>query len=146
VRFAFIQAEKATVPVTQLCQVLAVSRSGFYAWQTRPESRHARRDRRLRVLVGASFAASCGRYGSPRIHADLRGQGEEVSRKRVVRLMQEDGLKARPRKRFKCTTRRDHDHPVAANLLDRQFTAERPNQRWVGGDVPSAVETRRRLG
>jgi putative transposase len=69
----------------------------------------------------------------PRIHRDLiEDHQERVSRKRVIRLMEEDGLKARVRKRFKCTTMSDHDQPVAANLLDRQFTAEAPNQRWVG--------------
>ena len=69
-RFAFIQAEKATVPLAHLCQILNVSRSGFYAWQTRPESPHARRDRQLGVLVRASFDASRRRYGSPRIHEE----------------------------------------------------------------------------
>jgi putative transposase len=109
-----------------------VTRSGFYAWQRRPESTHAQTDRRLRVLVRASFDESRRRYGSPRIHADLLDQDVHVSRKRVVRLMQVDGLKARVRKRFKSTTMSDHDQPVAANLLDRQFTADAPNARWVG--------------
>jgi putative transposase len=72
------------------------------------------------------------RYGSPRVHEDLLEQQEHVSRKRVIRLMQEDGLKARARKRFKATTMSDHDQPVAANVLDRRFTAAAPNQRWVG--------------
>jgi transposase InsO family protein len=89
------------------------------------------RDRRLTALVRASFDASKQRYGSPRIHEDLREQRERVSRKRVIRLMQEEGLKARVRKRFTCTTMSDHDQPVADNLLDRQFTADAPNQRWV---------------
>jgi len=115
-----------------MCQVLGISASGYYAWCRRSESAHAQRDRRLRVLVRASFEASKQRYGSPRIHEDLLEQDERVSRKRVIRLMQEDGLKARARKRFKCTTMSDHDQPVAANLLDRQFTADAPNRRWVG--------------
>jgi len=115
-----------------MCQVLGVSTSGYYAWSCRPESAHAQRDRRLKVLVQASFDASKQRYGSPRIHKDLVELDEPVSRKRVIRLMQEEGLKARVRKRFKSTTMSDHDQPVAANLLDRQFTAEAPNQRWVG--------------
>jgi putative transposase len=115
-----------------MCQVLGISASGYYAWCRRSESAHAQRDRRLRVLVRASFEASKQRYGSPRIHEDLLEQDERVSRKRVIRLMQEDGLKARARKRFKCTTMCDHDQPVAANLLDRQFTADAPNRRWVG--------------
>jgi putative transposase len=132
VKFAWIQTEQAHYPLTKLCRWLGVTRSGFYAWQRRPESTHAREDRRLKVLVQASFAESKQRYGSPRIHQDLIAQDEQVSRKRVIRLMQEDGLKARARKRFKCTTMSDHDQPVAANLLDRQFTAAAPNQRWVG--------------
>ena len=111
---------------------MQVSASGFYASQGRPESAHALADRRLRVMVRASFEASKHRYGSPRIHEDLIEQEEYVSRKRVVRLMQEDGLEARARKRFKATTMSDHDQPVAANLLDRQFTAATVNQRWVG--------------
>ena len=115
-----------------MCQALGMSTSGYYAGYRRSESAHAQRDRQLRVLVRASFAASKQRYGSPRIHEDLIEQHEPVSRKRVIRLMQEDGLKARARKRFKCTTMSDHDQPVAANLLDRQFTADVPNRRWVG--------------
>jgi len=82
--------------------------------------------------VHASFEASRRRYGSPRIHADLLEQDVRVSRKRVVRVMQEEGLKARARKRFKSTTMSDHDQPVAANVLNQDFTAEAPNQRWVG--------------
>lgn len=119
-------------PIATLCQVLGTSASGYYAWCRRSESAHAHRDRQLRVLVRASFDASKQRYGSPRIHKDLVEQEIRVSRKRVIRLMQEDGLKARARTRFKCTTVSDHDQPVAANLLDRQFTADGPNRRWVG--------------
>ena len=129
--FAWIAAEKAEFPITRLCRTLHVSPSGFYASRARPESTHARDDRRLRVLVRASFAESKQRYGSPRVHEDLLEQHEHVSRKRVVRLMQESGLQARLRKRYKVTTMSDHDQPVAANLLDRDFTAAAPNQRWV---------------
>ena len=131
-KFAWIQTEKATYPLAKLCRWLDVTRSGFYAWRGRPESTHTRDDRRLKVLVRASFEASKQCYGSPRVHEDLLEQDEYVSRKRVVRLMQEDGLKARLRKRYKLTTMSDHDQPVAANLLDRQFEADAPNQRWVG--------------
>ena len=131
-RFQFIAAEKAHHTLSLLCRCLRVTRSGFHAWHRRPESARTQRDRHLKVLVHASFAASRGRYGSPRVHEDLLEQDERVSRKRVIRLMQEEQLKARQRKRFKCTTMSDHDRPVAANLLDRQFTAAKPNQRWVG--------------
>lgn len=127
-----IDAEKACFPVSRLCQVLRVSRSGFYASRGRPESLHSRNDRRLRLLARASFEQSRKRYGSPRVYEDLIEQGIRVSPKRVARLMREDGLVARARKRFKNTTMSDHDQPVAANLLDRQFEAGAPNQRWVG--------------
>ena len=131
-RFAFVQTERADVPVATLCRMLEISRSGYYAWRERPDSAHDQQDRQLRVLVRASFEASRQRYGSPRVLEDLREQQIHVSRKRVVRLMQEEGLQARARKRFKSTTMSDHDQPVAANLLDRQFEAPAPNQRWVG--------------
>lgn len=131
-RFRFIAAEQAHHSLSLLCRCLRVTRGGFYAWRRRSPSTRAQRDRRLKVLVHASFEASKHRYGSPRIHRDLLEQHVRVSRKRVIRLMQEEGLKARVRKRFTCTTMSDHDQPVAANLLDRQFTADAPNQRWVG--------------
>ena len=115
-----------------MCRVLEVSRSGFYAWRERPESERAHTDRRLRVLVCTSFHASRRRYGSPRVHRDLIEHDIRVSRKRVVRLMREEGLQARQRKRFKLTTMSQHDQPVAPNVLDRQFTAAAVNQRWVG--------------
>jgi transposase InsO family protein len=114
---------------------LQVTRSGFYAWQGRPESAHARRDRHLRVRVRASHDASRRADGRPRIWKDLVEDGERISEKRVGRLMREEGIVARARRRFKVTTMSDHDQPVAANVLDRQFTAARPNQRWVG-DTP----------
>ena len=130
-RFTFIAAKRAEHTVTILCRCLRVTRSGFYAWHGRAESTHARDDRRLQVLVQASFHESKQRYGSPRVHEDLIEQQERVSRKRVIRLMQEAGLQARARKRYNVTTMSDHDQPVAANLLDRQFAAAAPNQRWV---------------
>jgi transposase InsO family protein len=109
-----------------------VSPSGFYAWRTRPESTRAQEDRRLKVLVHASFTGGRGYYGSPRIYDDFVEWHEPISRKRIIRLMQEEGLTARVRKRYKGTTMSDHDQPVADNLLQQEFTAERPNQRWVG--------------
>jgi putative transposase len=118
--------------VSECCRALDVSPSGFYAWCTRPESTRSREDRRLKVLVRTSFTEGRGYYGSPRVQDDLVEWGEHVSRKRTIRLMQEEGLQARVRKRYKVTTDSDHDQPIAANLLQQQFDAERPNQRWVG--------------
>ena len=131
-KFAWIQTEKASYPLTKLCRWLGVTRSGFYAWQQRPASPRSQEDRRLKVLVHTSFTGGRGYYGSPRVHDDLREWEEHISRKRVIRLMQEEGLQARVRKRYKSTTMSEHDQPVAANLLQQEFTAERPNQRWVG--------------
>jgi transposase InsO family protein len=132
VTVAWVEAERAEFPTASLCRTLRISRSGFYAARDRSESTHATDDRRLLVLIRASFEESRKWYGSPRVYEDLVEQGIRVSPKRVARLMQEDGLIARPRKRFKVTTMSDHDQPIAANLLDRQFQAEAPNQRWVG--------------
>lgn len=131
-RFAFIQAEKANFPVTIMCRILEVTRSGFYAWCFRPQSLRAKDDRRLKVQIRASHEASKRRYGSPRIHKDLKADGERVSRKRVARLMKEEGIVGRKKKRFIRTTDSKHNLPVAPNILDREFRAEKPNQRWVG--------------
>ena len=132
VRFRFIAAEKAHHDVTVLCRCLRVTRNGFYASCRRPESTRAQDDRRLKLLVHMSFTAGRGSYGSPRVHDDLVEWRERVSRKRVIRLMQEEGLRARVRKRYKRTTMSEHDQPVADNLRRQEFTAARPNQRWVG--------------
>lgn len=131
-RFAFIEAEKAVFPIAAMCRVLLVSSSGYYAWLLREESAHAVADRHLTVLVREAFDRSRKTYGSPRVHAELVAKKVRVSRKRVIRLMQRENLVGRVRKRYRSTTMSDHDQPVAANLLDRQFEAERPNQRWVG--------------
>jgi transposase InsO family protein len=131
-KFALVDAEKALYPIAEMCEWLEVSRSGFYAWRARPESAHAVEDRRLGVLVRAAHERGRKMYGSPRVHAELVDDGERVSRKRVARLMREQDLVARQRRRYKSTTMSDHDQPVAANLLDRKFYAEAPNQRWVG--------------
>lgn len=97
------------------------------------------------MKIRASFDASKQRYGSPRIWEDLVEDKIRVSRKRVVRLMQEQGLRARARKRFKSTTMSDHDQPVAANLLNREFTAAAPNQRWVGDTTEFVIGTSGKL-
>ncbi len=130
-KFAFI-AEKAELGVARLCRALAVSRAGFYAWCRRPQSAHDIEDERLKVLVHEAHAQGRKYYGSPRVHRALKKQQVQVSRKRVVRLMQEEGLVGRARRRFKCTTDSNHNLPVAANILGRDFKADAPNQRWVG--------------
>ena len=129
-RFAFIAVEKAHHQVTRLCGCLRVTRSGFYAWVRRGLSARAQRDLVLRTKLRAFHTASGHRYGRPRLWKDLREDGEAISEKRVGRLMRDEGLRGRGRRRFTVTTMSDHDDAVAANVLDRQFTAAAPNQRW----------------
>lgn len=144
-KVAWVALEKANFSVVALCRTLRVTTSGFYAWRGRSESDHAVEDRRLRVLIRASFEASKQRYGSPRVHEDLIELDEQVSRKRLMRLMQTAGLKARVRKRYKHTPMSDHDQPVADNLLDWQFEAAAPNQRWVGDTTEFVIGTSGKL-
>jgi putative transposase len=131
-RFAFIAAKRAEHRVTILCRCMRVTRSGFYAWLRRGLSARAQRDLVLRTKLRAFHAASQNRYGRPRLWKDLKEDGEAVSEKRVRRLMREEGLQGKVPKRFKQTTDSQHDDPIADNLLDRDFTAAAPNQRWVG--------------
>ena len=130
-KFAFISEEKVAFPVAALCRLMAVSPSGFYAAQERPRSLHARRDDKLTKQVVEAHAASKGRYGSPRVHAELKAAGEQVGRKRVARLMREKKLAARMRRRFRTTTDSKHDFPIAPNVLERDFTASAPDRAWV---------------
>jgi putative transposase len=130
-KFAFILEEKAWPKVT-MCRVLQVSTSGFYEWQRRPVSDRVKEDQRLKVLIGASFDESHKTYGSPRIHMDLLEAGKKVGRNRVIRLMQDGKIVARVKRRYRSTTMSEHDQPIAPNVLNRQFEASAPNQRWVG--------------
>ena len=131
-RFGFVAAERAHYPVTLLCRCLAVSRPGFYAWQRRPLSLRAQADRRLAVEVAAAHAESRRTYGSPRVHRELRAQGRHVSRKRVARVMREQGLRGRQRRRFVRTTDSQHAFPVATNVVNQAFDVPTPNTIWAG--------------
>jgi putative transposase len=130
-KFAFIAEDEVAFPVAVLCRVLEVSPSGYYAWAGRPASARAHRDDELGARVRAAHAASKGRYGSPRVHAELRANGEKVGRKRVARLMKAANLAGRKRRKFRSTTDSNHAYPIAPNVLDRDFTATAPNEAWV---------------
>jgi transposase InsO family protein len=130
-RYAFIEAKKALYPIRLLCRILQVVPSGFYAWRTRSESKHQQRDRELAVRIAAIHYEHKKRYGSPQIHGQMKKQGEAVSKKRVARIMREQGLSAKPPKRFRRTTDSSHNLPVAKNLLGRNFEAEEPDKVWV---------------
>jgi len=131
VKFAFISEEKVAFPVAVLCRLFSVSPSGFYATQGRPKSPHALRDEALSERVAAAHAASNRRYGSPRVHAELKAAGHRVGRKRVARLMREKALVARKRRRFRTTTDSKHGFPIAPNVLARDFGTSGPDQAWV---------------
>jgi putative transposase len=130
--FEFIDAEKAQYPIEVLCEALDVSRPGYYAHARRPASKHAERDVALGAKIAAIHARSNKRYGSPRVHDELRDEGERVGRKRVARIMREHDLRGKRRRRFRVTTMSEHDMPIAPNVLARDFTASAPNQKWVG--------------
>ncbi len=130
-KFAFIAEEKASFPIAVLCKVLDVSRSGFYEWFERDPSTRASDDKKLKVHVAAIYERSGGRYGSPRVHRELRAEGFSVSRKRVARLMTELGLQSRRKRKFRATTDSSHDLPVAENVLDRKFEVDAPDVAWV---------------
>lgn len=130
-RYQFIQARRHDYPIALMCQVLDVSVSGYYAWCKRPPSQHSRKDAELAAQVKNVFQANRGVYGSPRVHAELQAQGIRCARKRVARLMREQELCAkRPRHRT-VTTHSDPEAQAAPNLLQRDFSAEQPNTRWV---------------
>jgi transposase InsO family protein len=131
VKFAFISEEQVAFPIAVMCRVLSVSTSGYYAWKVRPESLRSRRDVELGARIRIAHGASSGRYGSPRVHADLHAAGEKVGRKRVARLMKEAGLAGRMRLRFRKTTDSNHSFPIAPNVLERDFRTAAPNQAWV---------------
>lgn len=128
--YKFIEAHRSEFGVETMCRVLGVSRSGYYSWLEKPISDRAHEDARLLRLIRASFVASHGIYGAPRVHQDLRELGETCSKHRVERLMRENGLRA-------LHGYRTRHIPVAnppaliPNLLQRQFTASRPNEAWV---------------
>jgi putative transposase len=129
-RYRLIQQQAGEHSVARLCQALEVSRTGYYGWLKSPESQQKREDRRLLAQIRTVYGQSRHRYGSPRIHAELRNTGIRCSRKRVARLMRQDRLCARPRRRFKVTTQSGHAHPVPDNRLRRQFAVEAPNTCW----------------
>ena len=129
-RFAWIHVEKAHHAVRRLCRVLAVTPSGYYAWVHRRPSQRQRDNHRLQVRIRAIHAASRGTYGSPRVHEQLRQEGCPAGRERLARLLRNMGLVGLPAKRFRHTTDSTHGRPVAPNVLQRNFTAARPNERW----------------
>lgn len=130
-KFAFIKEHLIEFPVEVSCDVLEVSRSGYYAWCRRPPSRRARRREELADKIQQVHRENREVYGSPRVCQVLRAQGESVCKNTVADIMKERQIRAKSKKKFvPRTTDSRHQQPVAANALDRQFNAELPNQKW----------------
>ena len=129
--FRFIREHTDTESVTRMCQVLKVSRSGYYYWMKYPISKRKIEDMKLKQKIVIIYYNSRKTYGSPRIHQKLLREGYAIGKKRVERLMQELGTQAVAKRKYKSTTDSRHTQEVAENYLNRQFTPERPNQYWV---------------
>jgi putative transposase len=131
VRFSFIQEHKDSWPVTVMADLLGVSTAGFYAWRDRPISERQQRRNALLVEINAIHERVKGRYGSPRIHAELHADGHGCCVNTVAEVMRQAGIRAKTARKFKHTTDSNHKRPVADNVLDREFSVDAPNQAWV---------------
>lgn len=124
---------RAAFGVAAMCRVLGVTRAGYYAWRTRPAGDRARRREAVVGQIRACFDDSRGTYGSPRVAAELKAQGVGACENTVARYMRAAGLAVAPRRRFvPRTTDPDHPHPLAPNVLGRDFAADAPDRKWVG--------------
>lgn len=127
--------QETDYPVQVLCRVFEVSRSSYYAWKSRGPSARAQRDEELKEEIREVYHESFETYGSPRVHDQLQKRGISCGRKRVERLMREDGLRSVHRKRYRVsTTDSNHQEPVAPNIIDQEFDASVPNEKW-GADI-----------
>ena len=130
-KYAFIQSQSGIYAVTRLCQVLDVCRSAYYDWLGQATSPHQQEDERLTKKIKISHQNSRETYGSRRIQNDLKDEGEIVSKARVLRLMKQEGLISKHRKKFKATTNSSHDLPISPNLLQRDFDVAQPDRVYV---------------
>lgn len=131
-RYEYIRAQEGKQSISEMCQALGVSQSAYYAWRNAPPSRREMEDERLQTLIFATHKEYRQVYGSPRITEELKEPGEKVGRRRVARLMRENRISGLQKRRWRRTTDSRHKLPVADNLLDRNFSADSPNQVWVG--------------
>jgi transposase InsO family protein len=130
-RFQFIDDHRDEFPVRRMCEVLDVSPSGYYAWRGRRPSKREMANQELTAEIKKAFEDSGETYGSPRIYQVMRKLGLMCSQNRVARLMGLAGLKAKQARRFRATTKRNKAHRAAANLLNREFSVEQPNRKWL---------------
>jgi putative transposase len=130
-RFVFIRKHQKEYPVNMMCRILEVTRQGFYQWLRRAVSARSERRQKLAEKIAAIHEAY-GNYGSPRVHRQLLEEGESVSENTVADIMKERQIRSKMHKRFRIlTTDSRHDHPIADNLLERDFVAAAPDQVWL---------------
>ncbi|UQN09049.1 IS3 family transposase [Deinococcus sp. QL22] len=128
--YGFIEQHRHEYSIERLCKTLGVGVSGYFAWW-KAQNCYRVEDVALTEAIRTIHQVSRGTYGAPRVQAALVDEGKQVSRARITRLMKAAGLKARCKRKFRVTTNSKHPHPVAENLLNREFVAEQPNQKWV---------------
>ena len=129
-RYDFVEAHRGRWPVRLMCRVLRVSPGGYYDWRGRPRSSTAARHDALVVTIKAIHGEVKARYGSPRIHAELVARGEPCCVNTVAKLMRQEGIAAKTKRKFRVTTDSNHNRPVSENMLNRQFKPQTPNQAW----------------
>jgi transposase InsO family protein len=130
-KYQFVAKAQPRYPVEVACEVLGISRSGYYAWKKRKQSQRELENQALIEHIRRIHRMSRKTYGSPRVHAALGRDGRWVNHKRVARLMRQEGLVGRRKHRKVVTTHSRHRYPVAPNLLNQEFNAEKPNHKWV---------------
>jgi putative transposase len=130
-KYRFIETHRKQYTVSRLCLMLGIKRSGYYAWKKRKPSQRMQNNQALIDHIRRIYKKSRKTYGSPRVYAQLKKQGIACNKKRVAKLMQEDGLKVQRKYRKVSTTNSKHKYSVAPNVLNREFQAEKPNQKWV---------------
>jgi putative transposase len=129
-RYDFVESHRGRWPVRLMCRALHVSAAGYYDWRGRPRSVRTQRREALVVAIKVVHVEAKARYGSPRIHAELVARGRPCNVKTVARLMREHGIAAKTKRRFRCTTDSNHDHPVAENIVNRAFEPTVVNRTW----------------
>ena len=130
-KYWFMDQHSSSHGVQKMCRVIRASRSGYYRWKKQPQSKRQQENEKILIGIRESHKNSGRAYGSPRIADDLRENGAKCGENRVARIMRANGIVGKAKKKFKATTNSNHNLPVAENLLDQDFVAERPNTKWV---------------
>ncbi len=130
-KYQFVEEKRKEHSINILCHVLEISRSGFYAWLSRPVSDREESNQQLLLKIRESHERSRETYGYRRIYYDLHAELKTLGKNRVLRLMRHYGIRAKTKRKFKMTTDSNHSKPISDNKLNREFTANKPNQRWV---------------